>query len=406
MQTIPLLYSTQCVKFAPTRLKSNQVSNIYIDLRTLFLHPQALMQVVSAIDSAIDPSLEIDYISGVPMGALPYAVLLAQKRNKPFHLIRNASKDHGSSYTFPPSKILLLEDVCTTGGSILQVKKALELEGHVVHCFCIVMRSNTFLPIPRLLHFDSIVRPIPSIRKHILLHPLAKAIFDLMIEKQSNLCVAADVPCFQDLISLIHQIGEHIVVLKLHSDTIELWDPIQSPRILNQLSKTYRFFILEDRKLADIGSIVYALTKVMKCYAHCVTSHMIAGAESVKQSELPLVLIHSMSSAKNDTNYTQPNEALSFLESYPLQVAGLVSQSIVPPSTLCFTPGVSIETGEDSKGQHYRSVRDVMNFADIVIMGRAIILANDPKEVALKVQREAWALWSEQSNFCSLESKL
>ncbi len=394
MQSVPLLYTSQCVRFAPTRLKSNSVSNVYIDLRKLFLYPTSLAQVVSAIDAAIDPTLEFDYISGVPMGAIPYAVLLAQKRNKPFLLVRNANKDHGSPENTRASSVLLLEDVCTTGTSILQVQKSLELMGHIVYCFCIVLRSATSFPIPHLLHFDEIVRPRPLIRRSILRNPLALSIFDLMMAKKSNLCVAADVHSFQDLMTLIHQVGDSIVVLKLHADMIEHWDPVHSPRILNKLSSLHKFFILEDRKLADIGSIVFSLTKVMKTYAHCVTSHMIAGSLSVKQSVLPLVLIHSMSSTSNDT---QPNEALDFLEVHPEKVAGLVSQSLVPPTTLCFTPGVSIQSGKDGSGQTYRTVTDVMNFADIVIMGRAIVYAKDPRKVAEEVRQEAWALWSRDS---------
>ena len=51
-------------------------------------------------------------------------------------------------------------------------------------------------------------------------NPTAKKLFELMDTKQTNLCVAADLTDWNELVSLIEKIGSEICVLKTHIDII------------------------------------------------------------------------------------------------------------------------------------------------------------------------------------------
>ncbi len=77
-------------------------------------------------------------------------------------------------------------------------------------------------------------------------HPQALRLMQLMELKQSNLCVAADLPKLVDVIKLADLIGPKIAVLKIH---VDIFEDFSAARIdeLEALSKKHNFLIMEDR---------------------------------------------------------------------------------------------------------------------------------------------------------------
>lgn len=77
-------------------------------------------------------------------------------------------------------------------------------------------------------------------------HPVAKRLFDIMINKQSNLCVAADLPTLDEVIRVAEILGPKIVVLKVHIDIFEDFSEDKLKR-LKDVSRAHQFLIMEDR---------------------------------------------------------------------------------------------------------------------------------------------------------------
>ena len=86
-------------------------------------------------------------------------------------------------------------------------------------------------------------------------HPLAVYLLRLMVIKQSNLCVSADVSTTNQLLELAEEVGDSIVLLKTHADIVSDFTE-RTIRRLRDVSARKHFVIFEDRKFGDIGSTV------------------------------------------------------------------------------------------------------------------------------------------------------
>lgn len=127
------LFETGCVKFGNFTLASGKQSPVYLDLRRLVSFPSLLELAVEAyIDALL--KLEYDYIAGVPYAALPIAAIAASKLKQPMVYSRKEIKTHGTNQQVegvfePGQKAVLVEDVITSGGSLLTAAEALSGAG-------------------------------------------------------------------------------------------------------------------------------------------------------------------------------------------------------------------------------------------------------------------------------------
>lgn len=77
-------------------------------------------------------------------------------------------------------------------------------------------------------------------------HPVATRLFELMMAKKSNLCVAADLTSLDEVFKLAESIGSKIVVLKIHVDILEDFS-LAKMKQLRKVAKAHEFLIMEDR---------------------------------------------------------------------------------------------------------------------------------------------------------------
>ena len=144
MSTDPLiaLLREKSVKTGTFTLASGKTSDFYVDARQTTLHAEGSKLVAERILDLLDE--DIVAVGGLTMGADPVAcsvAALSTLRGRPIHafLIRKAAKGHGTGQfceglaNVPTgSRVAIVEDTTTTGGSLLTACERAEAAGLVV----------------------------------------------------------------------------------------------------------------------------------------------------------------------------------------------------------------------------------------------------------------------------------
>ena len=118
------------------RLASGKTSTTYIDLRLLVSAPTLLAQAAQLYARHIR-RLKPDLIAAVPYAALPIATAVSLHTGVPMIYTRKEVKDHGlardiEGLYFPGQRVVIVEDLVTTGGSVLRTVEQLRAVGLIV----------------------------------------------------------------------------------------------------------------------------------------------------------------------------------------------------------------------------------------------------------------------------------
>lgn len=114
---------------------SGWYSPIYCDNRKLLSYPASRKLVYEAFAEVIAEKYPTaDIIAGVATGAIAHGILAAEAMGKPFIYVRSAPKGHGLSNQIegefkPGMKVVVIEDLISTGGSSLSAVEALRAAG-------------------------------------------------------------------------------------------------------------------------------------------------------------------------------------------------------------------------------------------------------------------------------------
>ena len=439
-------YELGIIKFGRFTLKSGIESPFYVDLRPLASDPKILKRLANYLLDML-PLDNFDLICGVPYAALPMATAMSLESYLPLIIKRKEAKDYGTKkmiegiYT-KGQNCLLVEDVITSGKSLLETipeieeegitvsdivvvldreqggKEMLEGKGYRVHTLftisevCKMLKEEGHLTDNEVLRIDDFLkgnivkfeekkRASYETKLANAEHSVAKKLLEISLEKKSNLIVSADVITTQELLDLAEKVGPHIVALKTHIDIITDFDPDTTILPLKDLATKYNFMLMEDRKFADIGNtqelqFSYGIYKISN-WADFVTSHVIGGYEALDCFlNVGVVAIVGMSSKGTLTNKNYQEEALKIAQSHP-NVIGGVSQKQLPEELLLFTPGVNMGDSGDGKGQQYQTPEYVFKNlqTDFMIVGRGIYKAEDAEKAALNYKIAGWNAYLE-----------
>jgi len=128
------LQESGAIKFGNFKLSSGKESAYYIDLRLVPSFPHQFRNMVKSLQNLISEKIgldDFDYVASVPTSGLVIASALAIETVKPLIYIRQKPKDYGTSSLIEGkipagSKVVLVDDVGTTGHSLLNAIKALK----------------------------------------------------------------------------------------------------------------------------------------------------------------------------------------------------------------------------------------------------------------------------------------
>jgi len=130
------LYRIGAIQFGEFTLKSGQTSSIYINLRKIISYPALMREIANAMWGAVQGS-SFQLVCGVPYTALPIATCLSLDHNLPMVMRRKEKKDYGTKQLIegvfePGLTCLVIEDVITTGGSIIETADDLKNAGLII----------------------------------------------------------------------------------------------------------------------------------------------------------------------------------------------------------------------------------------------------------------------------------
>ncbi len=117
---------------------SGMKSPIYCDNRKTLSYPAVRSFICDAFVQTIQEKYPtVDVIAGVATGAIAHGVLVAQALNKPFVYVRSDAKKHGlenmvEGYLEKGQRVVVIEDLISTGGSSLKAVEALREAGTII----------------------------------------------------------------------------------------------------------------------------------------------------------------------------------------------------------------------------------------------------------------------------------
>ncbi|RVE48080.1 hypothetical protein evm_007267 [Chilo suppressalis] len=449
------LFDIDAVKFGQFTTKSGMKTPVYFDLRVIVSYPDIMDLISNLLYDFSMKDTEYDHLCGVPYTALPVATLLSVRSKKSMLMRRKEAKNYGTKKMIEGhykagQSCIIIEDVITSGSSVLETVKDLRNEGlkadkalvildreqggrqnlekNNVHVEALITMSKLMEILVKKEKIDSTMAKevqeyllqakAPSLdvevdrtlltyekRSECASNTIAKQLFNIMALKKTNLCLSVDLTSATSILEVVEKVGEHICLLKTHIDIIEDFNSDFIANLKN-LAKRFNFLILEDRKFADIGNTVVMQyskgTYKIAEWANCVTVHSLPGEGILKAistcngvGSQGIFLLAEMSSKGNLITAEYIAETVKMASKYPNLITGFVGQNkgvFKDPGYIQLTPGVQLECTEDELGQVYNTPEKVIleKGADVVVVGRGIVSAKSPAAQAVIYKNILW----------------
>ena len=149
-------------------LRSGKVSDTYFDKYQFEAQPQLLREIAQALAALVPADTEV--LAGLEMGGIPVVTMLSQVTGLAAAFVRKEAKQYGTcryaeGASLQGKRFILVEDVVSSGGAILDALAKLRSDGLVPTCaLCVIDRqtggrealASAGLPLIALLTLDQI----------------------------------------------------------------------------------------------------------------------------------------------------------------------------------------------------------------------------------------------------------
>ena len=141
------LYKNDIIKFGNFTLSSGKKSSYYIDLRLVPSFPHQFRKMIKNLQKLIIEKIGLDNFDSlvsIPTGGLIIGSALAIETVKPLIYVRNKPKDHGTTKSLEGKilsgmQVMMIDDIATTGTSVLNGIKQLKTEGLSISNVCVII---------------------------------------------------------------------------------------------------------------------------------------------------------------------------------------------------------------------------------------------------------------------------
>ncbi|CAH2037859.1 unnamed protein product, partial [Iphiclides podalirius] len=351
------LFKIDAVKFGDFTTKSGIKTPVYFDLRVIVSYPNVMESISNLLYEVTLKNSNFEHLCGVPYTALPIATLLSVKAKKSMLMRRKEAKSYGTKKVIEGhykagQKCFIVEDVVTSGSSVLETVRDLRNEGLIADEAVIILdreqggkqnlesnnvKMTSLFTMSKLIdiliknkciseqtgtevnsYFKNTQAPslVPSIeriylpfekRAELTTNSIAKDLFNIMATKKTNLCLSIDLTTSTQIFNLLEKVGEHG----------------------NLITPEY----------------TEATVKMAGKFPHLITGFVCQKKETFKD-----------------------------------------------PGLIQLTPGVQLESSKDELGQVYNTPEKVVldNGADVVVVGRGIVASKNPEVQAVIYKDTLW----------------
>lgn len=127
-------------------LRSGQISNEYFDKYLFEANPIVLKEIAKIMSDMIPEETEV--LAGLEMGGIPVVTAISMNTGMPAAFVRKEAKKYGTcklaeGADVEGKKVLIIEDVVTTGGAIIDGVRELRKKGAIIDTvLCVIQRSD------------------------------------------------------------------------------------------------------------------------------------------------------------------------------------------------------------------------------------------------------------------------
>ena len=136
----------EALLFGDFTLRSGRKSKYYLDKYLFETQPDILQALGAKFAEHVTP--QVTRLAGAELGGVPLVAAASMATGKPMILIRNQKKDYGTAKQLegklePDDQVLIVEDVATTGGQVLEAAKTIQESGaKVVKIVAVIDRQE------------------------------------------------------------------------------------------------------------------------------------------------------------------------------------------------------------------------------------------------------------------------